>query len=52
MADKPEDDVEIKRFLPIRVMLVVLTISTLLLGFFSDSILGFAEDVVFDLDNS
>ncbi len=49
MVDKPTDNVEIKDFTPIKVMLVILSILTVTLGLFGSEIVELSVDIVKNL---
>ncbi|MCE7734608.1 MAG: NADH-quinone oxidoreductase subunit N [Candidatus Heimdallarchaeota archaeon] len=49
MVDKPEDKVEIVEFTPLKFMIVLLSILTMVMAIFSDDILTKAKDIVSDL---
>jgi NADH-quinone oxidoreductase subunit N len=49
MVEKPDDKVEIEKFTPITILVIVLTIATLIMGLFGDQILDKAVAIVNDL---
>ena len=49
MVDKPDDKIKIEQFTPIKLMVVLLTILTVIMAIFSDDILVQAENIVSEL---
>lgn len=48
MVDKPEDTVEIKQYGPVRYVIILLTVLTIIMGLFADQIYQMAQHIVQD----